>query len=122
MSKVILKVPISEEDQLLVQRTWYEFSGLEKLIKQFTSDTSYKPEQERYEFVMSKYLEAYAYHDMMFNEIVRQNLGKELYEKHRNDNIVVSFIDSEIIISEKKHAENCNCITPIQETKESNLE
>jgi hypothetical protein len=110
VSKVIKRVPISEEDQLLVQRTWYELAGLENLVKQFTSDTAYKPNQERYEYVLTKYLEAYAYHDMVFNEVVRKNLGDEMFEKHRNDNIVVSFIDSEIIISEKQvDAVSCGC-------------
>lgn len=110
MAEVIKRVPISEDDQLLVQRTWYELAGLENLVKQFTSDTAYKPEHERYEYVLTKYLEAYAYHDMVFNEVVRKNLGEEMFKKHRNDNIVVSFIDSEIIISEKQVvAVSCGC-------------
>lgn len=73
--KKIVHVP--NEYMLNLERTWYEYEGLKTLLLQFTSDSPFKPDTERFDAILTKYLEAFMEYNMTFNLIVANFLTKE---------------------------------------------
>lgn len=56
-------VPVSSEEGYYLERTWDELQALKTLIIEFTCESDFVPNAERYEQMMTYYVEAYAaYH------------------------------------------------------------
>lgn len=68
---------ISEEHRDELERAWYELNGLRILAAQFGSTSPFKPDKERYEYVVQKMVEANAYYQMVWQDILRTYLPDE---------------------------------------------
>lgn len=102
------RVPINEDDCIALQRSWYEYTGLKGLVEQFSSaETAFKPDMERYNYVLSSYLKALAYHDMLFNSVIRKYLKEDYDEYSTLYNIQVIFGTNEIALTQKTMCEPC---------------
>ena len=76
----IIYVP--NEYMLELERVWYEYQGLLTLLAQYGSDTPFKPDKERYEFLLDKYMLSYYEYNLTYNVLVSRyiptsDIGKE---------------------------------------------
>lgn len=65
-------IPIEVNILNLIQRYWYELTGLTDLIVQFTSDTDMKPDENRYKLLLGEYMEAYTLYNLLYDQIVNE--------------------------------------------------
>lgn len=87
-------VYIPNEYMLEIERAYYEYEGLKTLVLQFTSDSPFKPDQERLNTLTKQYLESYIEYNIIFNQIVSLHLSKEDQLK----NITANFQLSALVI------------------------
>lgn len=83
-------VYIPNEHMLEIERTYYEYEGLKTLISQFTSDSPFKPDQDRLDILTKQFLESYIEYNLIFNQIVRSYLTPEDQIKNITANFQLS--------------------------------
>lgn len=69
--------PLQYEDSLVVQRVLYEKDGLLALCTQFTSTSPFKPDQERYDQILDKYIKSFAEYNLVFQVLMEKYVSKE---------------------------------------------
>lgn len=77
-----------------LERLNYEYQGYRSLVTQFTSETPFKPDQERYDQLLEKYIISYMEYNVIFNHIIH----KFVPEKYQTNNVVASFELSALLI------------------------
>lgn len=82
-----LFVSVQQNIMIDLERTWYEYQGLLTLISQFTSDSPFKPDPEKYNEVLEKYLISYIQYQLTWDHIVNNYVP----EKYIHRNLTGSF-------------------------------
>lgn len=59
-----------------VEREYFIWNGLVQIIAQFTSDTKWKPDTERYESLLNEYMTSFIKYSVLFDGI-KQSIIKE---------------------------------------------
>lgn len=88
-------VYVSNEFMMEIERTFYEYEGLKTLVLQFTSDSPFKPDQERLNILTKQYLESYIEYNLIFNEVARLHLTPEDLLKNITANFQLSALTVE---------------------------
>lgn len=88
--KVAFKVPTDE--MIGIESAYYEYNGLLILLSQFGSTTPFKPDMERYEYLVKTYLEAYMTYSMTYNAITSRYVPIEYTECNTSANFELSLI------------------------------
>ena len=84
-SKILKKIKLDEELCNMIQKNWFELNGLKELAVQFTSDSPWKPDKERYDQLINEYLEAYVKYNLLFQEAIRvSNIEDIYYDKEKS--------------------------------------
>jgi hypothetical protein len=68
---------ITEEHRDELERAWYELNGLQVLARQFCSTSSFKPDKERHQEVIRQFVQANAYYQMLWQDILQTYLPGE---------------------------------------------
>ena len=100
----LIKVQVNDKNALdLLEREFYEFNGLLNLLKQFTSDSPYKPDNERYEKVLVEYLEKFTTYNLVYQHIIDEALN-DLTHIERIDvvNTQLQFVSGIITLEVKR--------------------
>lgn len=74
-------IPVPNEIMMELERVYFEYNGLLTLVSQYGSDTPFKPDFDRFEFLLDKYMEAYTIYNITFTEISRNYVPIELLTK-----------------------------------------
>lgn len=69
MNKVIKTIPIQEEEAFLLERYYFEYTGLKAIIEQFTLQSDYVLSEEKYMKLIEQYIEAYAQYNLVWNHL-----------------------------------------------------
>lgn len=92
--------PLANEDSLVVQRVLYEKDGLLALCTQFTSTSPFKPDQERYDQILDKYIKSFAEYNLVFQVLMEKYMPEE--DTHiisgKQYEIKVDFLTNSLIV------------------------
>lgn len=102
-NKPIKIVEILEDESLFIEKLWYETEGLKTLIAQFTSDSPFKPDEQRYSLLIKEYIEKYCEYNIIWNILISKYA--EEYSK-KEYSILVNFNKCQLEISSEKE---CCC-------------
>lgn len=90
----IEKVKITEEETLLLERSYFEYQGFLILISQFASDGPFVPNEERFEKILHLYMNAFMEYNIIFDRICNKYLTEEQLKKTYR----INFEGNEIIV------------------------
>lgn len=81
----LLEFVVSEDIKLLVQKNFFELSSITELMIQFTSNTAYKPDKERYLLLLDDYKKQFINYNLVIyklfiNTCEKNNLNTNEYE------------------------------------------
>lgn len=98
-NSIIAKV----DPELLVQveKEYFEFNGYLQLLTQFTSTSPFKPDRERYDEILTEYLESYIKYNLILNELAHNwcvDNGID-FSKNRIEKILADFANESLIIT-----------------------
>lgn len=81
-----IKIHVLEGHAEEIERRYYEMTGLEQLVKQFTSDTSFSVSNEKYKILLADYKEKFAAYNVIWNELITTYVPIELRYKNATFN------------------------------------
>lgn len=85
---------VGSEDMLELERLFYEYEGLRILVTQFTSDSEFKPDHDRFIEVLRYYLEAYMEYNMLYMNLLHKYVGdNSTYVLYKADFELCCFIE-----------------------------
>ena len=96
--KEVGRIKIIETETLEIERTWYEYNAMLTLVSQFGSDSGFKPDKERYELLLNKYIDTFMEYNIIFNSIINKYLPEGIGQLFSQ----VDFNVNEIILLEKE--------------------
>lgn len=94
--EIIIKIPILEDEGLMIERLWYEVEGLKNLLTQFTSDSPFKPDENRYDKLLNYYIEKFCEYSICWNYINDKYAKEYLGSKY---SILINFTTVELEVS-----------------------
>ena len=88
---------ITENESLTIQKHFYTWNGLLNLLRQFSSDSLFKPDEKRFNELKDEYLtEYYKYNYAM--EVIKNKVLKENNIVDNGYNISIDFVENQIIL------------------------
>ena len=85
---------VPHDEMFVLERAWYEYNGLLTLIAQYGSESIFKPDIDRFNVILNKYLESY----VEYNKILSKLISKYVDAKDFSHNVNVSFELSGLLI------------------------
>lgn len=105
-----LRYPLPEEVILYLERLHFTRTGLENLIMQFTYQSEFPIDAERYDQLLSEYLSAHAELELALAKVYREKVAPEfLNDAYYTQE--VDFIAKEILVNKKGDTHACSCRT-----------
>lgn len=111
MSTPIAKYPVTEDAVCLLERHTFIVSGLNAMLLQFTYQSEFPIDAERYDQLLGEYLEAYTEKELTFQQIIHATVAPELLlDAYYTQE--VNFITKEVLVYEKGDTHACctNCL------------
>ena len=98
----LLEFSIEEDQSLLIQKYYFEMSSLIELLTQFTSNTTFKPDKERYLLLIDDYKKIYISYNLLLSELHKKvcndnNLNIKNYNVYS-----VDFINNKILLEKQQ--------------------
>ena len=85
---------MTEEDSNYLEKHFYEMNGLLIVVSQYGSDSKWKPDVERFNLVLDKYLNKYAEVEIIKNHLIQKyGIDNSVYKVDFN------FTDQEMILT-----------------------
>jgi hypothetical protein len=112
---IVAEIQVDDGMLRLIEKYWYELGGLTELITQFTSDSEFKPDIDRYNIVLSEYMESYIMYNVLYDQMLHEyapeykvNIAAAIYTT------MIDFTrDSLVIINNNSSCDggSCSCKT-----------
>lgn len=99
---IIERVSVNPEHMLVLERAWTEYNALLALATQFTSDSPFKPDMERFDKVLNEFVKAFINYQITWNLVTAQCTTKYLLSGYM---MMADFNTSEIIVYTKENNE-----------------
>lgn len=93
MNKSIIRIDITEDEKLYIEKENYETNGYLTLLQQFTRKNSFDINEERYNKLIDEYMEHYMNYNLYLSILV------EKYFKEKS-NYIVNQIDCDLLNSQ----------------------
>jgi hypothetical protein len=68
---------VPHEVMMELERSWYENEGLRTLLAQFASDSPFKPDNEKFEILINKYIKSYMEYNIIFSTLASVYVSAE---------------------------------------------
>lgn len=91
------------EDTMVVQKVLYERDGMLALVTQFSSDSPFKPDKERFEEILEQYIRISVQYNLTFQRLMSIYITPEDREliSGKQYEIKVDFLTNRLIIEYK---------------------
>lgn len=100
MNKPVARYDIPEEVVFLLERFHFTLTGLNALILQFTYQSDFPIDRDRYDQLLGEYLEAYTEKELAFQQVLHATVAPEfLLDAYYTQE--VNFITKEVLVYEK---------------------
>lgn len=80
-----------------VEREYFIWNGLVQIIAQFTSDTKWKPDSERYESLLNEYMESFIKYSLLFDGIKQSIIKENNLTASNYTNAGIDFVNHKIV-------------------------
>lgn len=97
MNNERIEIPIEESEEFEIERYLFISNGYLQLLKQFTTDTEFNIDNERYDSLLNEYMESFIKYSILFDKIKNKYITENNIDILKYNNSLINFEKSVII-------------------------